>query len=56
MKLDRQQLGDIIHNVMSYEFDAQGTLHFKRFTESQLAAYKEESEYCAASAGVTFHK
>lgn len=58
MKLDRQQLGDIIHNVMSYEFDAQGTLHFKRFTESQLAAYKEESEgwyvRANASAGVTF--
>ena len=43
MKLERSQLEKIIHNVISYDYDENGGLHFRRFTESQRLAYAEES-------------
>lgn len=58
MKLDRVQLSKMIHHVLSYDFDEQGELHFRRFTESQRDAYKAASSdwyiRTKASAGVTF--
>ena len=58
MKLDRTQLSKMIHHVLSYDFDEQGELHFRRFTEAQREAYKAASLdwfiRTKASAGVTF--
>ncbi len=58
MKLKKQDIEKMIHNVLSYEFDDTGCLHFKRFTDSQLEVYKAASqgwfERANASASVTF--
>lgn len=58
MRLDRTQIGKIIHNVLSYEYDEEGRLHFNRFTKSQYKAYEAESydwlRRAVASASVTF--
>ena len=58
MKLSREQIGKIIHNVLFYDYDEDGRLHFRRFTQSQLKAYEAESyDWLVrgkASAGVTF--
>ena len=58
MKLNKEQLGKMIHNVLSYDYDEEGKLHFRRFTELQFHVYEKESnEYLLranTSAGVTF--
>ena len=58
MKLDRTKLNKLIHNVISYDYDEQGSLHFRRFTESQRKSYEAESsdwlKRANASASVTF--
>ena len=58
MKLGRTQLKKIIHNVLSYDYDKNGDLYFRRFTESQRNAYELASKdwfiRTKASAGVTF--
>ena len=58
MKLDRTQINKIIHNVISYDYDENGYLHFHRFTPTQFEVYKSESEgreiRARASASVAF--
>ena len=58
MKLNATQMGQIIHNVVSYSFDEKGSLHFNRFTPKQQNTYVQESEEweikTRASASVTF--
>lgn len=57
MKLDRDQLSKIIHNVVSYSFDDKGDLHFCRFSQKQQDTYARQSEdwelKTRASASVT---
>ena len=58
MKLQKEDIEKIIHNTLSYGIADNGEVHFKRFTEPQLSAYKEQSEdwyiRANASASVTF--
>ena len=58
MKLNRDELGLIIHNVLSYSFDESDSLYFHRFTEAQRNIYARQSADWAmkmqASASVTF--
>ena len=58
MKLDQLNLSKIIHNVVSYSFDARGSLHFSRFSQNQQDTYEKESQDWAmktrSSASVTF--
>lgn len=58
MILTENALGKIIHNVLSYDFDSNGGLHFRRFSKSQLRFYAAESENflirAASSASVMF--
>lgn len=58
MKLNKEQLGKMIHNVLSYDYDEEDRLHFQRFTEYQRQIYEKESnDYllrAKTSAGVTF--
>ena len=58
MKLDKTQIGKIIHNVINYDLDENGALHFRRFQDSQLASYENEAHHWVvranASASVTF--
>ncbi len=58
MRLGKAEIEKIIHNVLSYDYDDDGRLHFRRFTQSQREAYKEESYdwlvRANASASVTF--
>ncbi len=57
MKLDATQLNKIVHNVVSHSLDAQGNLHFCRFSQEQQNIYARESEdweiKTRASASVT---
>lgn len=58
MILERKVIEKIIHNVLSYNFDDRGRLHFSRFSESQQKTYEAESRdwlvRANASASVTF--
>jgi len=58
MKLNKLQLDKMIHNTLSYDYDEDGGLHFRRFTEAQLDAYRvygvRNEVRAKASAGVTF--
>ena len=58
MKLNILQLSKIIHNVLSYSIDENGSLHFHRFSEKQREVYALESHDWAmktcSSASVTF--
>lgn len=58
MKLNPSQLGAIIHNVLSYNFDDNGSLQFHRFTGQQEDTYAAQSQDWAmktrASASVSF--
>ena len=58
MKLNKEQLGKMIHNVLSYDYDEKGRLYFRRFTEHQRHIYEKESKdyllRANTSAGVTF--
>lgn len=58
MKLDPSQMGAIIHNVLSYDIDDNGSLYFHRFTGQQKDTYAAQSQDWAmktqASASVSF--
>lgn len=58
MKLERQDIEKMIHNVLSYDFDDKGYLHFRRFTKPQLKVYEAASQgwfdRANASASVAF--
>ena len=58
MKLDKTQIDKIIHNVISYDYDKNGSLHFRRFTKTQIESYGEQSAdwliRANASASVSF--
>ena len=58
MMLNTTQLSQIIHNVLSYSFDENGSLHFHRFSEKQRQTYEQESQDWAmkthSSASATF--
>ncbi len=58
MKLQTENFKKIIHNVIEYEIDGNNSLHFRRFTKSQMDAYKAEANEwimkANASALVTF--
>ena len=60
MKLNEAQLSRIVHNVLSYSFDENGSLLFHRFTEQQREVYALESQDwtiktpCSASATFDF--
>lgn len=58
MRLDSSQLHKIIHNVLSYSVDEQGSLHFHKFTEAQRQVYARMSPdwdlKTQVSASVTF--
>ncbi len=58
MKLDRIQLGEMVHNALSFSFDEKGSMHFQRFTRQQQDTYAQKSEDWAmkarSSASVTF--
>lgn len=58
MKLDREQLGKIVHHVLACDYDEKDRMHFRRFTASQQEVYKEQSQdwfvRTNASSGVTF--
>lgn len=57
MKLEATDLSRIVHNVLSYSFDENGSLHFHRFSEKQRETYCQETQDWAAktkaSASVT---
>lgn len=44
MKVNREVIGKMVHNVLSYEFDKDGRLCFQRFSPSQKKVYRAESE------------
>lgn len=56
-KLTQNQLSGLVHNVLSHHFDAEGRLHFSRFTPTQLKTYEAEDPHwvvrAKASASVT---
>lgn len=58
MRLGNEEIEKMIHNVLSYEFDEMGRLHFHRFSGSQEKIYEAEDkcwlERAKASASVTF--
>ena len=43
MQLSTQQLSKLVHNVMSFSFDENGSLHLHRFTKQQREVYDLES-------------
>ena len=43
MKLNTQQLRQIVHNVLSCSFDEKDRLHFHRFSQSQQQTYAQQS-------------
>lgn len=58
MKLNEAQLGKIIHNVLSWSIDENGSLHLYRFSQQQRQTYAQESQDWVAktlsSASATF--
>ena len=44
MKLNPSALGKSIHNVLSYSFDENGSVHFHRFSQEQRKIYALESQ------------
>lgn len=58
MRLTKTELEKIVHNVLFCDFDREGRLHFRRFSDSQRSVYAGESESYGmkanASASVTF--